>query len=172
MQKKWTTINSYVISNINQSALKQKKTTNQTNERTIEIQKPKAHGFLIRIFSLSPALSFTTSSSLRLPSSNVQSHTDFYNNNAYMDCEQHLPSSKSEWESGDKWKKKTCFMDFCNNSKQRVLQSSIARQQMLFINHELVSKQYAFTIAIVVVVITAFHIVSKFECFWSFDLGT
>lgn len=44
-----------------------------------------------------------------------------------------------------------------------LLQPSIARQQILFINHELASKQYAFAIA------TAFHIVSKLECFWSFD---
>lgn len=61
-------------------ALKQKKTTKQSNERTTEIekQKPKAHGFLIRVFS--------SSSVLRLPSSKTQSHTDFYNNNNNDTC--------------------------------------------------------------------------------------
>lgn len=59
-------------------------------------------------------------------------------------------------------------MDSQQFETTRVLQSNIARQQMLFINHELASKQYAFAIAIAV----AFHIVSKFEYFWSFDLGT
>lgn len=63
-------------------------------------------------------------------------------------------------------------MDFRNNSKQRALQSSIARQQMLFINHELASKQYAFAFVVAIVVTAAIPIVLKFECFWPFDLGT
>lgn len=93
--------------------------------------------------------------------SNTQSHTvnerDFYNNNntyglrVTFSANNKFTGNKSEWEVG--WNKKKHALWIRNNSKQWVLQSSIARQQMLFINHELASKQYAFAIAVVVVVV-------------------
>lgn len=79
-----------------------------------------------------------------------------------MDCDVTFSANNNLQQREREWMrvaeiKRNMLYGFGNNSKQWVLQSSIARQQMLFINHELASKQYAFAIAVVAVCFTLFR---------------
>lgn len=72
MQKKWTTINSYVISNINQAHWNKRKQTKRTKSKN---KNPKLMVFSFSFFPLVALLTCSSSSVPCLPSSKIYNHT-------------------------------------------------------------------------------------------------